>query len=329
MAILVCGGAGYIGSHTVAELIEQGRQVVVVDNLEKGHRGAVHSQAAFYEGDKRDMDFMDRVFAENQISAVIDFAAYSLVGESVGQPLDYYDNNVYGAMCLLKSMLKNNVRHIVFSSTAATYGEPESIPILETDVTVPTNPYGESKLAIEKMLKWCDSAYGIKYVALRYFNVAGAHKSGKLGEDHRPESHLIPLVLQTALGIRESLRLYGDDYPTPDGTCIRDYIHVTDLAEAHILAVDKLARDNESAVYNLGNGKGFSVNEIIECARKVTGKEIPVTIDKRRAGDPSSLVASSEKIVKELRWSPKYNSLEQIIQSAWLWHKEHREGYND
>jgi len=329
MPILICGGAGYIGSHTVEELISKGEKVIVVDNLQKGHKGAVNPKAKLYVGDIRDEAFLDQVFKENTIEAVIDFAAESLVGESVIDPLKYYHNNVYGTVTLLKKMHEYNVKKIVFSSTAATYGEPENIPILESDKTLPTNPYGDTKLAVEKMLKWCDNAYGIKYVVLRYFNAAGAHKSGKIGEDHKPESHLIPIILQVALGKRDKIMIFGDDYPTEDGSCIRDYIHVTDLADAHILAVEKLRKDNTSAIYNLGNGKGFSVKEVIEVARKVTGHEIPAEVAPRRAGDPAVLIASSDKIIKELGWNPKYTSLEEIIQSAWDWHRTHPDGYQD
>ncbi len=327
MNVLVCGGAGYIGSHAVYELIEQGHSVVVADNLVKGHREAVHNDAKFYEGDLRDAEFLDRVFSENKIDAVIDFAAFSLVGESVTEPLKYFDNNVYGTIRLLEAMNRADVKKIVFSSTAATYGEPESIPIVESDSTIPTNPYGESKLTVEKILKWSDKAYGIKYVALRYFNAAGAHISGKIGEDHSPESHLIPIILQAALGKREQIAIFGDDYPTPDGTCVRDYIHVTDLADAHIKAIEKLFKDNTSAVYNLGNGKGFSVKEVVEEARKVTGKEIKAVIEGRRPGDPSTLIASSDKAINELGWEPRFNTLSQIIATAWEWHSTHPNGY--
>ncbi len=327
MNVLVCGGAGYIGSHTVYELIEQGHSVVVADNLVKGHREAVHKDAAFYEGDLRDSVFLDKVFGENKIDAVIDFAAFSLVGESVTQPLKYFDNNVYGTIRLLEAMNRAGVKKIVFSSTAAAYGEPENIPIVESDATVPTNPYGESKLTVEKILKWSDNAYGIKYVALRYFNAAGAHISGNIGEDHSPESHLIPIILQVALGKREQIAMFGDDYPTPDGTCVRDYIHVTDLADAHIKAIEKLFKDNTSAVYNLGNGKGFSVREVVEEARRVTGKEIKAVTEGRRAGDPSTLIASSEKAISELGWKPRFNTLSRIIETAWKWHSTHPNGY--
>lgn len=329
MNVLVCGGAGYIGSHTVYELIERGHSVVVVDSLIKGHKAAVHNDAKFYLGDIRDEEFMDRVFKENNIDAVIDFAAFSLVGESVNEPFKYYGNNVYGTLKLLEAMERAGVKKIVFSSTAATYGEPENDIIVESDKTNPTNPYGETKLTVEKMLKWADNAYGIKFVALRYFNAAGAHISGKIGEDHSPETHLIPIILQTALGQREKMFIFGDDYDTPDGTCVRDYIHVTDLADAHIKALEKLFKTNESGIYNLGNGKGFSVKEVIEKAKKVTGKDFKVEIEARRNGDPSTLIASSEKAIKELGWKPKFNTLDKIIETAWNWHKDHKNGYED
>lgn len=329
MNVLVCGGAGYIGSHTVYELIERGHSVVVVDSLVKGHKAAVHNDAKFYLGDIRDEEFMDKVFKENNIDAVIDFAAFSLVGESVNEPFKYYENNVYGTLKLLEAMERAGVKKIVFSSTAATYGEPENDIIVESDKTNPTNPYGETKLTVEKMLKWADNAYGIKFVALRYFNAAGAHISGKIGEDHSPETHLIPIILQTALGQREKMFIFGDDYDTPDGTCVRDYIHVTDLADAHIKALEKLFKTNESGIYNLGNGKGFSVKEVIEKAKKVTGKDFKVEIEARRSGDPSTLIASSEKAIKELGWKPKFNTLDKIIETAWNWHKDHKNGYED
>ena len=327
MAILVCGGAGYIGSHAVAKLIEDKKEVVVLDNLQKGHIEAVWPGAKFYQGDLRDEAILDKVFGENTIESVIHFAADSLVGESVTEPFKYYENNVFGSLSLLKGMNKHNVKKIVFSSTAATYGEPDSIPITEEDKTNPTNPYGETKLAVEKLLKWAENAYGIKHVVLRYFNVAGAHSSGKIGEDHSPETHLIPLILQVALNKREKIFIYGDDYDTEDGTCIRDYIHVMDLVDAHLLALDRLNEGKDSGIYNLGNGNGFSVKEVIEKTRKVTGHPIPAEIQGRRAGDPAKLVASSQKAMEELGWSPKYNTLEQIIESAWNWHKGHVNGY--
>lgn len=326
--ILVCGGAGYIGSHTVAELLNRGEQVLVVDSLYKGHKEAVMKPAKLMVGDLRDSEFMDKVFTENEIEAVIDFAADSLVGESVIEPLKYYRNNVYGTLCLLEKMNQYNIKKIVFSSTAATYGEPENTPILETDKTFPTNPYGETKLTVEKMLKWSDNAYGLKYVVLRYFNAAGAYKTGEIGEDHNPESHLIPIILQVALNKRDKISIFGDDYTTKDGTCIRDYIHVTDLADAHILALNKLRKDNTSSIYNLGNGMGVSVKEVIDVARNVTGHKIPAEVSPRRAGDPAVLIASSQKIIDELGWKPQYASLEQIISSAWNWHKNHPNGYS-
>jgi len=329
MNILVAGGAGYIGSHTVYELIERGFNVVVLDSLVTGHKTAVCKDAKLYTGDLRDDCVTDKVFSENKIDAVIDFAAFSLVGESVTEPLKYYENNVYGTLKLLSAMNKFGVKKIVFSSTAATYGEPDNDIITETDKTVPTNPYGETKLAVEKMLKWSDKAYGIKYVALRYFNAAGAHISGKIGEDHSPESHLIPITLLTALKKREKMFIFGNDYNTPDGTCVRDYIHVTDLADAHIKALSKLTETMTSGIYNLGNGKGFSVKEVIDTAKKITGREFPVLTKERRAGDPARLIASSEKARKELKWTPKFDSLDKIMETAWNWHLNNPDGYGD
>ena len=327
MTVLVTGGAGYIGSHTVAEFIAKGEEVIVLDNLQKGHRDAVLAKT-FYQGDIRDAEFLDRVFSSHDIEAVIHFAADSLVGESVQKPLKYYDNNLITAQRLLVSMEKHGVRKLVFSSTAATYGEPKRIPIRETDPKEPTNPYGETKLAIENMLKWCGQAYGISSVSLRYFNAAGAHSEGHIGEDHRPESHLIPIILQVALGQREALAIFGDDYPTPDGTCVRDYIHVTDLAMAHWLSLQKLRKTPESAVYNLGNGEGFSVQQVVEKAREITGHSIPLQVVPRRAGDPAVLIASSEKALEELGWKPQFASLEQIIETAWNWQRHHPEGFD-
>lgn len=328
MTILVLGGAGYIGSHTVYALIEKGVDVVVIDNLETGHIEAVHEKARFYKGDIRDRAFVDNVLDKEKIDAVIHFAANSLVGESMVNPLKYYDNNVNGTKVLLQSMVAHGLDKIVFSSTAATYGEPEKVPILETDRTEPTNTYGETKLAMEKMFKWTDRAHGLKYVSLRYFNACGAHVSGKIGEAHFPETHLIPLILQVPLGQREYISIFGDDYDTSDGTCIRDYIHVTDLAQAHILAVDYLMKGNESNIFNLGNGVGFTVKEVIDTARKVTGHEIPAKIAERRAGDPARLIASSDKARQVLLWKPEHADLEEIISTAWNWHKNHPNGYN-
>ncbi|UWG98175.1 UDP-glucose 4-epimerase GalE [Dehalobacter sp. DCM] len=328
MAILVTGGAGYIGSHTVSELTAHGEDVIVLDNLQKGHRQAINN-VVFYHGDIRDPQVTDRIFSENRIDAVVHFAADSLVGESVADPLKYYDNNVITAQRLLTQMNKHHVKKIVFSSTAAVYGEPVNIPIKETDRTLPTNPYGETKLAIEKMLHYCDRAYGIKYIALRYFNAAGAHPYGTIGEDHHPESHLIPIILQAALGQRGEIAIYGNDYPTPDGTCIRDYIHVMDLAQAHRLALQRLKNTEESDVYNLGNGKGFSVFEVVKKARAITGHAIPASIVARRPGDPAVLVASSEKARTLLGWTPHYHELDEIIASAWKWHKANPGGFGN
>lgn len=327
MAVLVCGGAGYIGSHCVIGLINRKEEVVVVDNLQTGHRAALHKKANFYEGDIRDRRFLDRVFTENRIDSVIHFAADSLVGISMKEPLAYYDNNVHGTQILLETMNRHKIGRIVFSSTAATYGEPENIPILETDRTLPSNPYGETKLAIEKMMKWADNAHGIRYIALRYFNVAGAHEDGTIGEDHNPETHLIPLVLQVPLGKRESIAVFGNDYDTPDGTCIRDYIHVTDLTDAHILALESLREGSPSIVYNLGSGRGFSVNEVIEAARRVTKHPIPEVLCPRRAGDPSILIASSSKAKEQLGWKPRYDNIDDIVASAWKWHRSNPGGY--
>ncbi len=327
MAVLVTGGAGYIGSHTVAELLEKKEDVIVVDNLEKGHKEAVLG-GKLITGDLRDKEFLKKLFSENDIESVIHFAAYIEVGESVSNPLKYYNNNVIATLNLLTAMSEAGVKRIVFSSTAATYGEPENVPILETDRTLPTNPYGETKLSVEKALKWSDPALGIKHVALRYFNACGAHKSGLIGEAHHPESHLIPLVIQAATGKRDDIKVFGNDYNTPDGTCIRDYVHVTDLAQAHLLALDKLRKDNTSGTYNLGNGKGFSVKEVIDIVRKVTGRPIKEVNSPRRPGDPAVLVASSEKIKKELGWTPCYEDLTAIVETAWNWHKSHPNGYN-
>ncbi|WP_346908079.1 UDP-glucose 4-epimerase GalE [Faecalicatena orotica] len=327
MSILVLGGAGYIGSHTVYELIDKGADVVIADNLETGHIEAVHPKARFYKGDIRSRGFVDNIFESEEIHAVIHFAANSLVGESMVDPLKYYDNNVCGTKVLLESMIAHDVKKIVFSSTAATYGEPENIPIMEDDRTCPTNTYGETKLAMEKMMKWTDAAHGLKYVALRYFNACGAHESGSIGEAHSPETHLIPLILQVPLNQREYISIFGDDYDTKDGTCIRDYIHVTDLAQAHILALKYLLDGGDSNIFNLGNGIGFTVKEVIETAKKVTGLEINAKIAPRRAGDPARLIASSDKAREVLGWNPHHADLEEIIASAWKWHSTHPHGF--
>lgn len=330
MKVLVLGGAGYIGSHTVYELIENGAEVVIIDNLETGFAEAVHPEAVFYQGDLRDRNFLDTVLEkEKDIDAVIHFAANSQVGESMTNPLKYYDNNLCGTKTLLEALVAHGIDKIVFSSTAATYGEPECIPIQEGDKTEPTNAYGETKLSMEKMFKWVEKAHGMRYVSLRYFNACGAHKSGEIGEAHNPETHLIPLILQVPLGKREHIAVFGTDYPTKDGTCIRDYIHVTDLAEAHILAVKYLMAGNKSDIFNLGNGVGFTVREVIDMAEKVTGESIKAVETDRRAGDPAVLIASSEKAKNILGWNPKHDSLHEIIKSAWKWHKSHPYGYKN
>lgn len=330
MATLVLGGAGYIGSHTVDRLIEKGEKTIVVDSLVTGHRQAVNKDAKFYQGDIADKDFMRQVFKENSdIDAVIHFAAYSLVAESMKKPLKYFDNNTAGMIKLLEVMNEFDIKNIVFSSTAATYGIPEKMPIMESDPQDPINPYGESKLMMEKIMRWADEAYGTKFVALRYFNVAGAKPDGSIGEDHGPETHLIPIVLQVAQGKRDKLQIFGDDYNTPDGTNVRDYVHPFDLADAHILAVDYLRKGNESNAFNLGSSTGFSNLEIVEAARKVTGKEIPAEIAPRRGGDPDSLIASSDKAREILGWKPQFDNIERIIETAWAWHSSHPNGYND
>ncbi len=326
MAILICGGAGYIGAHTVFELIGRGEEVVIVDNLQTGHRGALNPAAKFYEGDIRDAYILDKIFIENKIEAVIHFAANSLVGESVQNPLKYFNNNVGGMQILLEEMTKFDVDKIVFSSTAAVYGEPEKIPIVETDKTLPTNPYGESKLIMERMIRWVKN---LRFVSLRYFNAAGAIENGSIGEDHKCETHLIPLILQVPLGKRDHITIFGEDYPTHDGTCLRDYIHVVDLADAHILALNYLRSGGDSEIFNLGNGRGFSVKEIISAAEKVTAQKIKTEIGARRAGDPAKLIASSDKAKKILHWKPRFSDVEEIIATAWNWHKNNPDGYKE
>lgn len=327
MSILVLGGAGYIGSHTALALVKAGRDVVVADNLETGFRAAVPDAARFYEGDIRDRAFVDRLLEQENIDGVIHFAANSQVGESMVKPLKYYDNNLCGTKTLLESMVAHGVDKIAFSSTAATYGEPERVPILETDRTCPTNCYGETKLAMEHMMKWVSAAHGLHFAALRYFNACGAEPDASIGEAHNPETHLIPLILQVPQGKRSHISVFGKDYPTPDGTCIRDYIHVCDLAQAHILALDYLMQGGQNDVFNLGNGVGFSVLEVLEEARRVTGHPIPAKIEDRRAGDPAQLIASSDKAKTVLGWKPEYDSLQTIIETAWAWHQSHPAGY--
>jgi UDP-glucose 4-epimerase len=319
--ILVVGGAGYIGSHMVLDLHRAGYEVVVLDNLSRGHQDLL-TGGLFVEGDLGDISLLDRVFSQHRIAAVMHFAAFSLVGESVSKPLDYYRNNVAKTVELLAAMGRHAVRCFIFSSTAAVYGEPRAMqPLREDDPCQPTNPYGATKLAVEKMLMNCANAYDFRYVSLRYFNAAGADSSGKIGERHDPETHLIPLVLKVATGERQSIQIYGTDYPTRDGTCIRDYIHVNDLTLAHLLALEYLLKRGESAVYNLGNNTGYSVQEVIETARRVTKHSVPATESGRRAGDPAFLVADSGKIRRELGWKPRYESLETIVETAWYWHR--------
>ena len=319
MKVLVTGGAGYIGSHAVKVLLKKGYEVVVVDNLETGHKEVVDEKAKLYIGDIADDALMHKVFTENEIIGVIHFAAYSLVGESMTNPHKYYENNVSKTNHLLEAMVQHNVKNLVFSSTAATYGEPKRVPILETDPQIPTNVYGQTKLSMEQMIAWYGKIHGLKHVALRYFNVAGAIEDGSIGEAHNPETHLIPIILQVANAKREKLSVFGDDYPTKDGTCIRDYIHVLDLCDAHVLALEYLINGNPSDVFNLGSGEGFSVLEMVQAARKVTSHPIPIQISPRRAGDPAVLIASSSKAKSVLGWKPIRENIEVMIKDAWTW----------
>jgi len=322
--ILVTGGAGYIGSHAVLALQQSGYNVIVLDNLVYGHRDLVEAvlKVELVEGDTNDRALLDQLFATRQISAVMHFAAYAYVGESVTDPAKYYHNNFVGTLTLLEAMLAASIKRFVFSSTCATYGVPNTIPIPEDHPQNPINPYGATKLMIERVLSDFDKAYDFKSVCFRYFNAAGADPDGRLGEDHSPETHLIPLVLQTALGVRDSIAIFGTDYPTPDGTCIRDYIHVTDLAQAHVLGLSYLLNDGNSTIFNLGNGNGFSVREVIETARQVTGREITVVEHDRRPGDPPALVGSGDRARDVLGWNPQYADLHAIISHAWSWHQK-------
>ncbi len=327
MNILVTGGAGYIGSHTTLELAGRGHRVVVLDNLTKGHRGAVRG-IEFVQGDTGDAGLLKEIFRKHGIEAVVHFAAGSLVGESVRQPSAYYHNNVVKGLTLLDAMVESGVRRLVFSSTAAVYGEPLEIPIPEEHLTAPTNPYGATKLALEGALHWYNQAYGLQYTSLRYFNAAGADPAGEIGEDHDPETHLIPLVVKSVMGLLPHLEVYGTDYPTPDGTCVRDYVHVSDLAAAHVLALDALASGSPSAVYNLGNGNGYSVLEVIKTVEEVAGKPVKVQYGPRRPGDPAALVAGSRKIMDDLGWRPRFADLKTIIETAWRWHSGHPTGFD-
>lgn len=327
MNILVTGGAGYIGSHVVEELQKSGFTPIVYDNFSTGHAAAVPEDVQLVEGDIHDVRFAKHIMEQFEIDAVIHFAASSLVGESMVDPAKYYFNNVEGSLHLLEAMRGSGVDRIVFSSTAAVYGEPEQVPITEDSKLQPTNVYGRSKLMIEKMLADYDMAYDFRYVALRYFNAAGASPTRDIGEDHNPESHLIPLILKTAQGVRKQVAIFGTDYPTEDGTCIRDYIHVCDLAKAHVLALQHLLKGGSSRVYNLGSENGFSVRQMIDCAKKVTAVDFTVVEEARRAGDPAVLIASSEKIRSELGWVPQHSSVEEVIGTAWKWHKGHPRGY--
>jgi UDP-glucose 4-epimerase len=325
MRVLVTGGAGYIGSVVVEELIRQGDEVAVFDNLSQGHRAAVHPQADFVQGDLADEQALVRLFGRRSFDAVMHFASHTLVGESVQKPLKYVGDNVENALNLLRTMVEHDVHRFILSSTANLFDQPERIPITEDERIVPGSPYGESKFILERILYWLDRIHSLRYAALRYFNAAGA--TSERGEDHSPETHLIPLVLQVALGQRDHIEVYGSDYPTRDGTCVRDYIHVLDLAQAHILALRAL--DSGSLIYNLGNGRGYTVRKVIETARKVTGHPIPAVDGPRRPGDPPELVAGSDKLRRELGWQPRYPDLYNIVGSAWNWHQAHPNGYQD
>ena len=328
MSILVCGGAGYVGSHCLEALKAAGYDCVVVDDLSRGHRAAV-GESPLYVGNIADDALMDRVFREHHIEVVLHFAAASQVGESMKAPLLSSANNLCATVALLRSMRRHEVGRIVFSSSAAVYGEPDTVPIPEESPKAPTNTYGETKLAMERLMHWCHVAYGLEYVSLRYFNAAGASPSGIIGEDHTPETHLIPLVLQAAQGRREKVSIFGDDYPTPDGTCIRDYIHTSDLASAHLLAARRLLAGEGSGIFNLGSEHGLSVRQIIDAARKVTGRDFPVEVAPRRAGDPAVLIASNRKAREELGWMPAHSDAESILASAWAWHSSHPDGFGD
>jgi UDP-glucose 4-epimerase len=324
--VLVTGGAGYIGSQACKFMAERGFRPIVIDNLINGHREAV-KWGPLYEGDICDRRLLSLIFSKYQISCVMHFAAFCYVGESVSRPAKYYSNNVSKTIFLLEMMIKNSISKFIFSSSCATYGKPSEVPIKENHPQKPINPYGWSKFMVECILEDFRTAYGLEYISLRYFNAAGADPDGLLGEDHRPETHLIPLVLQTALGKHNTLKIFGTDYPTSDGTCIRDYIHVNDLAQAHILALERLINNLGGGVFNLGNGNGYSVREVIDTAARITGRKIPLELTERRIGDPAILIGSSDKAVRELAWNPRYNDLNTIIETAWNWHKNYPNGY--
>jgi len=326
MKVLVTGGAGYIGSHVVDLLIDRGYEVVVYDNLYTGHEEAVHKDAVFYKGDLLDRARLAEVFAAHRFDGILHFASHTLVGESMEKPWLYLRDNVVAASNLLEEATRHGVKRFILSSTANLFDDPHRIPIVAEERIVPGSPYGESKYMIERQLHWMDRIYGLKYCCLRYFNASGAHPLGHIGEDHMPEYHLIPIILQVALGQREKLTIFGNDYPTLDGTCIRDYIHVIDLAEAHILALEALG-DGKSRKYNLGNGKGYSIMEVLQTARDITGHPIPAEVGPRRPGDPATLIADSTRIMEELGWHPEFGSLRQIIETAWKWHRSHPKGY--
>ncbi len=326
MKVLVTGGAGYIGSHVVQLLVERGYQVVVFDNLIKGNREAVHPDAALVVGDLHDRAALEAVFAGHRFDGILHFASQILVGESMKQPFAYLRDNLYTVINLLEQAKEHGIKRFILSSTANLFDQPGRIPIDESETLNPGSVYGETKYMAERLLAWMDRLYGIKYCCLRYFNACGAHPDGHIGEAHEPESHLIPLVLQVALGQRDQIKIFGTDYDTPDGSCIRDYVHVLDLARAHILALEALA-DGESRAYNLGSGSGYSVYQVIEAARKVTRHPIPAVAAPRRAGDLPVLIADSDKIGRELGWETEYNNLETIIQTAWNWHRQHPRGY--
>lgn len=329
MKVLVAGGAGYIGSHCVRQLIAAGHEPVVLDNLVYGHRAAVPANVKLYDNNMGDPAAIDRIFATEKIEVVMHFAAFAYVGESVQNPLKYYQNNVAATLTVLETMLKHGVKKFVFSSTCATYGVPAKMPITEDLPQAPINPYGQTKLDAENMLKALAPATGLSFAAFRYFNAAGAAEDGSIGEDHDPESHLIPLAIGAAQGIRPALQIFGNDYPTPDGTCLRDYVHVDDLSRAHIAVFDKLAKPGSQFFYNLGTGTPTSVLDVIKAVEKVSGLKVPANFAPRRAGDPPALYADSSKAQRELGWTPKFKTIDPIVETAWRWHKAKPKGYGD